>query len=81
MDNKCLSEINPFFSGVTYGSILEPLFVVIFFSYIVLKLNQSKIIKYDADETVKLFEDKDYDKVEKALWFVENELLLNLKPG
>ena len=89
MHDKCLSESKPLFSGVPQGSILGPLLFVIFFSDIVLKLNQSKIIKY-ADDTVLFFADKDCDKFERALcsdvsrlseWSTENELLLNLKPG
>ena len=61
----------------------------IFFNDTVLKINQSKVIKY-ADNFVKFFADKDYDKVERFLcgnitrfseWFTEKELLLILKPS
>ena len=38
----------------------------IFFNDTVLKINQSKVIKY-ADNFVKFFADKDYDKVERFL--------------
>ena len=89
MHNKCLSESKPLFSAVPQESILGPLLFVIFFNGTILELNQSKIIKY-ADDAVIFSADKDYDKVERALysdmnrlseWFTENELLLNLKPG
>ena len=62
---------------------------MIFFNDTVLKINQSKVIKY-ADNFVKFFADKDYDKVERFLcgnitkfseWFTEKELVMILKPS
>ena len=46
MHDKRLSESKPLFSGVPEGSILGPQLFVMYFSYIALELNQSKITKY-----------------------------------
>ena len=46
MHDKRLPESKPLFSGVPEGSILGPQLFVMYFSYIALELNQSKITKY-----------------------------------
>jgi len=84
-----LSEANPIFSGVPRGSILGLLVFSIHFNDVHTPLQGTSIITY-ADDTVILMAAKDLASIQKHLsedchnlsaWFLDNELVLNLKKG
>ena len=75
-------------SGVSQGSILEPLVFVLFFNDIT-DVSETNVVKY-ADDTVIYWADKDVTNLSKILtnetktlenWMDENELILNVKRG
>ena len=83
-----LSEAQQLKSGVPQGSILGPLFFVLFFNDII-DVIETNIVKY-ADDTVIYWADKDVTNLSKILtnemrklekWMDENELILNAKKG
>ena len=82
-----LSNPEPVFNGVPQGSILRPLFFIIYNLHLPNVLRNCKVIKY-ADDTVIYVSNKDFDLIEKQLsedmeaidkLRRDNELILNLK--
>ena len=87
--NGTLSEPYTVKSGVPQGSILGPLMFIVFFNDLKDNINSCDIFQY-ADDTVIFFADKNIQTVEDALnndlksigqYCIQNELILNLKPG
>ena len=87
--NGVTSERNAVFNGVSQGSILGPLLFLIFFNDLPDCLHHSQNIKY-TDETVLFISSKDFHVIETKLsedlshvgkWFLENEIIMNMKKG
>ena len=87
-DNTVSSNL-PVFCGVPQGSILGPLLFMIFFNDLPDCLKYSRIVQY-ADDTVLCVPGKNtndiefmlnYDLKHVATYFIENDLIVNLKKG
>ena len=87
--NNIQSEPESITHGVPQGSILGPLLFVILINDAYQCLEKCTMLMY-ADDTVLLFSDSSSKSIEETLnyegeqlfqWFMENNLILNLKPG